>query len=71
MDRERKHKRELERQLKDVTKQAEDLRLLLKSGEMSQDELKKKFAELTRKLNHAEDALRDEKKLTEEIKKEC
>jgi septal ring factor EnvC (AmiA/AmiB activator) len=65
VDRERKHKRELERQLKDATMSAEDVRLLLKTGEMSQDELKKKIAETGRKLHLVEEELKKEKTMTE------
>ena len=71
MDRERKHKREIERNLKDATKAAEDIRLLLKTGEMSQDELKKKLAETMRKLHTAEEDIRKEKLQTELLTKEC
>lgn len=71
VDRERKHKREIERNLKDATKAAEDVRLLLKTGEMSQDELKKKLAETMRKLHTAEEDIKKEKLQTELLTKEC
>ncbi|TNV87373.1 hypothetical protein FGO68_gene4873 [Halteria grandinella] len=71
VDRERKHKREIERNLKDATKAAEDVRLLLKSGEMSQDELKKKLAETMKKLHTAEEQIKQEKQMTELLTKEC
>lgn len=58
VEREKKGKAEVTKQLKEQTKQVEDMKLLLKSGEMSHDELKKKNNELITKIKAKEEDIR-------------
>ena len=51
----------MEKQLKDAKRETEDTRLLVKTGELSQDELKKRMAELSRKWKQAEDDMKKDR----------
>ena len=60
LERERKGKKDVEKQLKDIKKHSEEVSVMLKTGEMSQDELRRRIAELAKKLKSTEEDLKKE-----------
>ena len=65
LDREKKSKREFEKQLKESRRETDEARFLLKTGEMSTDQLRRGHMDLTKKCKSLEDELR---KLMKDIK---
>lgn len=55
MERERKSKKELEKQLKESRRECEEGKILMKTSDLGQDELRKKINELTRKYKMQEE----------------